>query len=133
MNPIAVYSGNTVLYWSSIVICVGLLASLFRSLPLFRSLLQSLFRILNRSYIIRGQRASVSCIPGNYYTALAEVSVNAYPVHIAGFGSKDYSEIIGIITQRSLCIIVGPERESRFFINDRLRVAFCYGVNGIIA
>ena len=34
MNPIAVYSGNTVLYWSSIVICVGLLASLFMSLSL---------------------------------------------------------------------------------------------------
>ena len=34
MNPIAVYSGNTVLYWSAIVICVGLLASLFMSLSL---------------------------------------------------------------------------------------------------
>ena len=33
-NPIAVYTGDTVLYWSAIVICVGLLASLFMSLSL---------------------------------------------------------------------------------------------------
>ncbi len=34
MNPIAVYSGNSVLYWSAIVISVGLLAALFMSLSL---------------------------------------------------------------------------------------------------
>lgn len=34
MNPIAVYSGSTVLYWSAIVISVGLLAALFMSLSL---------------------------------------------------------------------------------------------------
>ncbi len=34
MNPIAVYSGSTVLYWSAIVISVGLLAALFLSLSL---------------------------------------------------------------------------------------------------
>ena len=32
MNPIAVYFGSTVLYWSSIIITVGLLAALFMSL-----------------------------------------------------------------------------------------------------
>lgn len=32
MNPIAVYSGSTVLYWSAIVISVGFLAALFMSL-----------------------------------------------------------------------------------------------------
>lgn len=31
MNPIAVYSGNTVLYWSAVIISVGLLAALFMS------------------------------------------------------------------------------------------------------
>ncbi len=31
MNPIAVYSGSTVLYWSAIIIGVGLLAALFMS------------------------------------------------------------------------------------------------------
>ncbi len=34
MNPIAVYYGTTVLYWSAIVISVGLLAALFMSLSL---------------------------------------------------------------------------------------------------
>lgn len=34
INPIAVYSGSTVLYWSAIVIGVGLLAALFMSLSL---------------------------------------------------------------------------------------------------
>lgn len=34
MNPIAVYSGSTVLYWSAIVITVGLAAALFMSLSL---------------------------------------------------------------------------------------------------
>ncbi len=34
MNPIAVYSGTTVLYWSAIVIGVGLLAALFMSMAL---------------------------------------------------------------------------------------------------
>ena len=34
MNPIAVYSGSTVLYWSAILISVGLLAALFMSLSL---------------------------------------------------------------------------------------------------
>ena len=34
MNPIAIYSGSIVIYWSSIIICVGLLASLFMSLAL---------------------------------------------------------------------------------------------------
>ena len=28
MNPIAIYSGSTVLYWSSVIIVFGLLASL---------------------------------------------------------------------------------------------------------
>jgi len=32
MNPIAVYSGSTVLYWSALVITAGLLAALFMSL-----------------------------------------------------------------------------------------------------
>ena len=32
MNPIAVYSGSTVLYWSAIIITAGLLAALFMSL-----------------------------------------------------------------------------------------------------
>ena len=31
MNPIAVYSGSTVLYWSAVIISVGLLAALFMS------------------------------------------------------------------------------------------------------
>lgn len=34
MNPIAIYSGSIVIYWSSIIICLGLLASLFMSLAL---------------------------------------------------------------------------------------------------
>ncbi len=34
INPIAVYSGSTVLYWSAIIIGVGLLAALFMSLSL---------------------------------------------------------------------------------------------------
>ncbi|MDY3860688.1 MAG: prolipoprotein diacylglyceryl transferase [Candidatus Limivicinus sp.] len=37
MNPIAVYSGSTVLFWSSIVIFLGLAASLFLSLALHRA------------------------------------------------------------------------------------------------
>ena len=36
-NPIAVYSGNTVIYWSAIVISLGLLASLLMTLSLQRS------------------------------------------------------------------------------------------------
>lgn len=36
-NPIAVYSGNTVLYWSAIIITLGLLASLLMTLGLQRS------------------------------------------------------------------------------------------------
>ena len=31
MNPIAVYIGSTVLYWSAVIISVGLLAALFMS------------------------------------------------------------------------------------------------------
>ena len=34
MNPIAVYIGSTVLYWSAIIIAVGLLAALLMSLAL---------------------------------------------------------------------------------------------------
>ena len=34
MNPIAIYSGSIVIYWSSIIICAGLLASLFMALAL---------------------------------------------------------------------------------------------------
>ena len=34
MNPIAIYSGSIVIYWSSIVICVGILAALFMGLAL---------------------------------------------------------------------------------------------------
>ena len=33
-NPIAVYSGPVVLYWSAIIISIGLLAALFMSLSL---------------------------------------------------------------------------------------------------
>ena len=36
MNPIAIYSGSTVLYWSSVIIVFGLLASLVLSLSLQR-------------------------------------------------------------------------------------------------
>ena len=36
-NPIAVYSGNTVIYWSAIIISLGLLASLLMTLSLQRS------------------------------------------------------------------------------------------------
>ena len=36
-NPIAVYSGSTVIYWSAIVITLGLLASLLMTLGLQRS------------------------------------------------------------------------------------------------
>ena len=36
-NPIAVYSGNTVLYWSAIIITLGLLASLMMTLSLQRT------------------------------------------------------------------------------------------------
>ena len=36
-NPIAVYTGDTVLYWSAIIISLGLLAALFMTLPLQRS------------------------------------------------------------------------------------------------
>ena len=36
-NPIAVYSGDTVLYWSAIIISLGLLAALFMTLSLQRS------------------------------------------------------------------------------------------------
>jgi len=34
MNPIAIYSGSIVIYWSSIIICVGLIATLCMSLSL---------------------------------------------------------------------------------------------------
>lgn len=34
MNPIAIYSGSIVIYWSSIIICLGLLAALCMSLAL---------------------------------------------------------------------------------------------------
>lgn len=37
MNPIAIYSGNTVIYWSALVIAAGLAASLFMTLSLQRS------------------------------------------------------------------------------------------------
>lgn len=36
MNPIAIYSGSTVLYWSSVIIVFGLLACLMLSLSLQR-------------------------------------------------------------------------------------------------
>ena len=36
-NPIAVYTGDTVLYWSAIIISLGLLAALFMTLSLQRS------------------------------------------------------------------------------------------------
>ena len=37
MNPIAIYSGSTVLYWSSVIIVFGLLACLMLSLSLQRA------------------------------------------------------------------------------------------------
>ena len=37
MNPIAVYSGSTVLYWSAVIISVGLLAALFMSCSVQRN------------------------------------------------------------------------------------------------
>lgn len=37
MNPIAIYSGSTVLYWSSVIIVLGLLACLTLSLSLHRA------------------------------------------------------------------------------------------------
>ena len=37
MNPIAIYSGNTVIYWSSIIICLGVAAWFALSFALYHT------------------------------------------------------------------------------------------------
>ena len=78
-NPIAVYSGDTVLYWSSIIITLGLLAALFMTLSLQRAnkgstaavwLMLPLAVILSEVVPPHGWRVLISAAMGTVLTAL---------------------------------------------------------------